>query len=352
MSFVSFYITLFCTFTVLAVLSETPCPPPSLGAAHKLGTRKCVSSCITAKLSPSSPNIYDHITNIMIFLFARDSGSVEVVALPWYCETSSCRIETAKWFVIAHKFPFSFEKWILWFLFCTGTATGWFLLLFSILLLSVKCFYSALLRSFMILVWSLQGNLLLAETPRKSKATVRRVGWMKLQYNNIMLRIMIPLCVSIEIRAASLQCSIFILLTFFILLISSAQILFYWRYPPHQLQNVNTVYKILHLFYHQLYSSRCISSANIKTPADSSGNSGEQLFIFCCPGTWVKCDGVRQLPVTVRFFSSESNWFTIICILDQVTPNYSTKLHNQCEFQGAEYLWMGIIFNYCLLGWF
>lgn len=215
------------------------------------------------------------------------------------------------------------------FLFSARTAIQWFLHLFSILLLTVKCCFSALLRSFMMLIWSLQGNLIPAETSGKSKATVRRLGWMKLEYNNIMLRIMIPLRVWKEIRGVSVECRIFILLTFFILLISSAQILFYWRYPPHQLQNVNTVYKILHLFYHQLYSIRCISSTNIKTPAVSSGKDGEQLLIFCCPGTWYKWGRVRQLP---DFSAVESSWL-IMCILDQVTPNYSTNCEMwQCEF--------------------
>lgn len=72
---------------------------------------------------------------------------------------------------------------------------------------------------------------------------------MELQYNSIMLRIMIPLPLSIEIRGTSLQCRILILLTSFIDFQCLNPILL--KYPSHQLQNVNTAYKIFHLSYDQ-----------------------------------------------------------------------------------------------------
>lgn len=163
--------------------------------------------------------------------------------------TSSCPIETAK--LSQCKNLFCFEKCILRF-----HVKYWnfflkvFLPSFSILFLPTKCFHFAFVRSFMTFIWSLQGNLLPAQTQSKSKATLRRPWWMKLRYNSIMLRIMIPLPVSIEIRGTSLQCRIFILLTFFIDFSCSNPVLL--KHPPHELQNVNTIYKIFHLFYHQI----------------------------------------------------------------------------------------------------
>lgn len=124
------------------------------------------------------------------------------------------------------------------------------LLSFNILFLPTIYFHSAFVRSFMTFIWSLQRNLLPSQTKSKSKAILRRPRWMKLQYNCIMLRIMIPLQVSMEIRSTSLQCRIFILLTLLIDFQCSNPVLL--KYPPHQLQNVNTGYEIFNLFYHQI----------------------------------------------------------------------------------------------------
>lgn len=90
------------------------------------------------------------------------------------------------------------------------------LLSLTILFLPMKCLHSVLVRSSVTFIWCLQGNLLPEQIQSKSEATLRSPWWMKLQYKSIMLRIMIPLPLSIEIRGTSLQCRILILLTFFI----------------------------------------------------------------------------------------------------------------------------------------
>ena len=165
----------------------------------------------------------------------------------WQCPAALLRQQDCH----SIKTFFCFEKWILCF--CVKSWKFFWkvlLLSFSILFLPTKHFHSAFEKSFMTFIWSLQGNLLPAQTQSKSKATLRRPRWMKLQYNSLMLRIMIPLPVSIEIRGTCLQCRIFILLTFVIDFQCSNPVLL--KYPPHQLQNVNTVYKIFHLFYHQI----------------------------------------------------------------------------------------------------
>lgn len=131
------------------------------------------------------------------------------------CRRPSCPMETAR--VLQHKDLFHFQKGIICF--CVKYQHFFWkvlLLSFSILFLPTMYFHSAFVRSFMIFIWSLQGNLLPSQTKSKSKATLRKPWWMKLQYNCIMLRIMIPLQVSMEIRSTSPHCRIFILFTFLI----------------------------------------------------------------------------------------------------------------------------------------
>lgn len=112
-----------------------------------------------------------------------------------------------------------------------------------------------------------------AQTQSKSKATLRRLGWMKLWNNNIMFRIMIPLLLSIEMRGTSLQCRIFILLTFFILLILVLKSCFIEGILPTNCKMSTQFTKYCIFSVTEFYSIRCITSTNIKTPELSRGNN-------------------------------------------------------------------------------